>query len=929
MIEVRCVCGKRYPVPDDKAGRKLQCQRCGAVQRVPRADVDVEGAPVIPFQAPGVGSDDGEPRPLAAAPLDLREPVRRCGGCGYSDDARLAVCVRCGHDFRTGRRLTHAAERVELEGGGAARDEARVTLDGLVVLARLCLTPLGLALGPWVSWRSIAVERALGAEESPEIPRIRAQALGGFLLWFAALSLAVVGAGRGTPPVVREDHLCRARLERAGAALRARLAAAGRVPAEGQRWPDALAALVAQGALSPDDLRCPRADGLYPFGRREAELLAGNLAPDYLLLWDREAHPDPQGGLVLRGLRADGRVEDFALRSALDVATRRPPYPDGSGAGQGSPDPGRAPATATGSPPSAHPGPPAAGGAAQVEAFLALAAAIDDTDPDFSLGVTIDADVFTNRVGLAPGDLLPALLERTAAPLVRVQAARALARVDLPRDRRRALCLPLHEDPSGEVRFGAAMCLRRLGEPAWLDVLVSTLAGSGTETRGAALRWLGREASQGPAEARRVLALAQGARARLGLAPDQVPFPLPEPALVHAAALVGDREVGAEARAALIGAGEAGLRAVEGTLRAPDREARGGALAVLAALSALGRLPAEAYVARVQAEADPALQAEAIAPLLTPDGATPLPALAWALGVLRAPASGDPRREVALAALARAGLRAGGRDADEGGLRLLLDDLAEPGDHAAVLRELAAPSRLLDERIEARLKQAWRRVGDARLRLAVVRLLATRPHEASQRLLLDAVTDLDPEVRAEALRGLAEATALRSDAWRRDAGRVVAQRLAREDHEPARQQLLVLAAGPLLCARSAADELHRCTPTFVRALGVAARKDRHALQALLRHPSEAGAAELIDLLATCEIAQPAFVLEHLFDLTGLTFQSTDPAAWRQRLSPLPQVVERRFEELGRPQMEALRARGRKAEQRLEAARAAEAAGPRR
>ena len=61
MIEVPCVCGKTYQVPDGSAGRKLQCRRCGAIQRIPRtARALAESDPlIVSFQMPGA-SEDGQ-----------------------------------------------------------------------------------------------------------------------------------------------------------------------------------------------------------------------------------------------------------------------------------------------------------------------------------------------------------------------------------------------------------------------------------------------------------------------------------------------------------------------------------------------------------------------------------------------------------------------------------------------------------------------------------------------------------------------------------------------------------------------------------------------------------------------------------------------------------------------------------------------------
>src|SRR5262245_3390018 len=76
-IEVTCECGKRLRAADDQAGCKVRCPSCQAVVRVPGEE---EG---------GYGV----------------EAVRKCPGCRREWPADAAVCIDCGYDFRTGRKM--------------------------------------------------------------------------------------------------------------------------------------------------------------------------------------------------------------------------------------------------------------------------------------------------------------------------------------------------------------------------------------------------------------------------------------------------------------------------------------------------------------------------------------------------------------------------------------------------------------------------------------------------------------------------------------------------------------------------------------------------------------------------------------------------------------------------------------------------------
>ena len=134
MVDVDCVCGRRYTVPDDKAGKKLQCRRCGSVNRIPRP-TQAADAVVIPFRDPGEEDGDADDllslAPPEPPPLEIRDPLRRCPSCGFQDEASVLVCVRCGYDFRTGRRLEDAHERSERSDRLRVADDASHELERL------------------------------------------------------------------------------------------------------------------------------------------------------------------------------------------------------------------------------------------------------------------------------------------------------------------------------------------------------------------------------------------------------------------------------------------------------------------------------------------------------------------------------------------------------------------------------------------------------------------------------------------------------------------------------------------------------------------------------------------------------------------------------------------------------------------------------
>lgn len=76
-IVVRCTCGKALSVKDELAGKRVRCPACKAVLEVP--------------------------------PAERAAPARACPGCGKALPPNAVICVECGYDTRTGKRLRGVA----------------------------------------------------------------------------------------------------------------------------------------------------------------------------------------------------------------------------------------------------------------------------------------------------------------------------------------------------------------------------------------------------------------------------------------------------------------------------------------------------------------------------------------------------------------------------------------------------------------------------------------------------------------------------------------------------------------------------------------------------------------------------------------------------------------------------------------------------
>ncbi len=96
-IQVICECGKSYKLKDETAGKKVRCPNCQAVIRVPAdmgsaADTSANMPDPLPSQEPAKAS-----RP---------ESGIQCPSCQAPLDENAVICVQCGLDLRTGKKLT-------------------------------------------------------------------------------------------------------------------------------------------------------------------------------------------------------------------------------------------------------------------------------------------------------------------------------------------------------------------------------------------------------------------------------------------------------------------------------------------------------------------------------------------------------------------------------------------------------------------------------------------------------------------------------------------------------------------------------------------------------------------------------------------------------------------------------------------------------
>ncbi len=94
-IRVKCQCQQQFDAPDHLAGKTVKCPKCASPIRIPNPTASTRTAPTPPSLMAGLLDEVGVKQRVATG----------CPGCGagYAPDAVL--CVECGYNFRTGRRM--------------------------------------------------------------------------------------------------------------------------------------------------------------------------------------------------------------------------------------------------------------------------------------------------------------------------------------------------------------------------------------------------------------------------------------------------------------------------------------------------------------------------------------------------------------------------------------------------------------------------------------------------------------------------------------------------------------------------------------------------------------------------------------------------------------------------------------------------------
>jgi hypothetical protein len=160
-IRVKCVCQQQFDAPDNLAGKTVKCPKCASPIVIPSP------AAAMAARAPG-------PPSAVAALLDevgvKQRSLTACPSCGAHHEPDAVLCVECGFNFRTGR-------RIEMKGAAPGMDPG----DGHTVNAEFL------------------IQKALRDQEADRVMQKKLMSFGipwwGYLLILIGLIGFIVGMG--------------------------------------------------------------------------------------------------------------------------------------------------------------------------------------------------------------------------------------------------------------------------------------------------------------------------------------------------------------------------------------------------------------------------------------------------------------------------------------------------------------------------------------------------------------------------------------------------------------------------------------------------------------------------------------------------------------------------------------------------------------
>lgn len=222
-IKVYCACGAGLKVPPQAIGKKIKCPKCETVFVADEEDSPFELSPLDTSDEDSPAEREVKPKPPAPPPPPAsNKPGTPCPLCGQSIAAGAVMCVACGYDTRTGRRISIPKPAVAM--AAQLAKSAGTFLLGCILSGVGALVGAAIWLGigvatnyeiGWIAWAIgllAGAGMALGYRQYNTRAGVVAAAisLGGILLGKAAFFIFVVYAvvtGDTSDVTLQRGHL--------------------------------------------------------------------------------------------------------------------------------------------------------------------------------------------------------------------------------------------------------------------------------------------------------------------------------------------------------------------------------------------------------------------------------------------------------------------------------------------------------------------------------------------------------------------------------------------------------------------------------------------------------------------------------------------------------------------------------------------------
>jgi hypothetical protein len=187
-IRVKCVCQQQFDAPDQYAGKTVKCPKCAAPIHIPRPAAVAKAAPAPPSAMASLLDEAGVKQRSATG----------CPSCGTPFPPDAVLCVECGYNFRTNRKME--TQFIATSAMDGMRDGHGVNAEFLIEKAKRdqeaekLMQKKMVSFGiPWWGYLLILIGIILFIAGMGSLPQDQAMFIAACIMWGVGGLMATVG----------------------------------------------------------------------------------------------------------------------------------------------------------------------------------------------------------------------------------------------------------------------------------------------------------------------------------------------------------------------------------------------------------------------------------------------------------------------------------------------------------------------------------------------------------------------------------------------------------------------------------------------------------------------------------------------------------------------------------------------------------------